>query len=141
MIYEISEQYFNDGSCCNVYTPVMEEYDDVIPYISSAWKRVIESKTYQEFLENKKQLDEFNSILFKAVDKTRRHTRQTCEEYKNYRKTLPSYKYKTTGNPIGRPKIRDKEYWKEYRKSYYNNVVKPKRLAKKQDELKTKGKL
>lgn len=102
------------------------DYNNVLPLISLTWRNVIEAQNWEDYNFWKDKLDKCHSILFKAVDKTRRHTRQTSEEYKNYRKTLPSY-YKTTGNPIGRPKIRDENYRKEYNKAYYYNVVKPKR--------------
>lgn len=107
-----------------------EEYDDVLPLIETTWQNTIETTDYESFLYWKSKLDKLNSILFKALDKTRRHTRQISEQYKHHRKTLPSYNKNLTGNKTGRPKIRDENYWKEYRKNYYYNVVKPKRMIK-----------
>ena len=104
-----------------------EEYGEVLPLIKTTWQNTIEATDYETFLYWKSELDKLNSILFKAVDKTRRHTRQTSEQYKKHRKTLASYKNKITGNKGGRPKIRNENYWREYQKNYYYNVVKPKR--------------
>ena len=131
---EIETRFFNDGSSANVITFVKEEYDEVLPLIRSTWQNTIESTDYETYLYWKSELDKLNSILFKAVDKTRRHTRQTSEQYKMYRKTLPSYKNRITGGKGGRPKIRDENYWKEYQKNYYYNVIKPNRKLARQNK-------
>lgn len=124
------EKIFDDNLGVYVITPIKEDYDDILPVIMTIWQHAIEAQDYDEYNHWKFQLDECNSILFKALDKTRRHTRQTSEAYKKHRKTLPSYNKNLTGNKTGRPKIRNEDYWKEYRKNYYKNVVKPKRHNK-----------